>query len=879
MLSHVAEMVKKNGRLSRKTMQMLLLGSDIEEDWALDELGRWVNVLAEASVTTDPGEREMLQRALMLRGIPEAAAMLAIATVAGASDTQSVPPRQRLLASVERLDFGILSPGQGAALEFEVQGGPGQIVVENDQVHVTPRSFGFGTTRVRVEAKPMQEGVLWSSLRLVTAGETLELTMVAQWVEVEPPVAAELAPFRLPDSVSPTTVKPMPSTAPKPAPPVPPKPASPTTASAPFHQHSGIVSPKPSSALTLRGNFMPPNTEAKGMMRRLGRGELRQVLGMGEELVLVIYIGGASLYDLRGAECLWDVDSPEARCGAISPDRKVLALGSAKSIQLWDMRFGRLSHRLVGHTKTVTTVTFSPDGCMLASGSQDGTVRMWDISSGREINRLAYFDRAVRQIVEVHENYQYSYKSHAYFSTNTYIQRRPPQTAGITSITFSPDGRKLAVGCWDMMFLCDVDSGHLVYQRGGRTYAVNSVIFSTDGTIVASASDDGTVSLWETVGGGLFRQLQGYRNTMPSGMAFSPDGRILASATSSNSIALLGTDSGRAIRWLEGHTDRVLSIAFDPDGRSLLSGSQDGTVRLWDIAEGREVCQMVVNTPAVTSVIFTSSGYTLASGHRDAIVRLWDTSNGRELKQLKGHTDSIHGLAYNPSTHTLASLGQDGVVNLWDASSGRKLEWTGGQTSKVLSLAFSPDGCTLALGSWSGKVYVHNSDNGQEAHCMTGHLDRVTSTAFHPDGHMLASGSYDKSIRLWDMVNRRKMNILMGHAEPVMSVAFSPDGHILASGSWDGTVRLWEVKSGKELRVLDGHTLFAELAVAFSPDGRKLASVGGDNMVRIWDVTSGRPVYHLTGHAGLVNSVAFGPDGSTLASASEDGTVRLWRLQ
>ena len=191
-LRHVAEMVQKGADLNRDDLQLLLLPSGLDEEWATGELERWVKVLVAVRGVTDPGKRELAQRALMLRGIPEAAAMLAVSIAARAEREQAAPHPRRLTATVERLDLGVLPPGQGATAEFEVQGGPGQVMVESDQVRMTPQQFGPGPTRIRVEVKPLAAGVLWTSVKLLTAGETLELPLLAQWQELAPAAESQV---------------------------------------------------------------------------------------------------------------------------------------------------------------------------------------------------------------------------------------------------------------------------------------------------------------------------------------------------------------------------------------------------------------------------------------------------------------------------------------------------------------------------------------------------------------------------------------------------------------------------------------------------------------------------------------------------------------
>jgi len=256
-LRHLAEMVAKSSGLSRKSLQVLLMGSGLDNDWAMDELERWVKILVAAKDAADTTEREMAQRALMLRGISEAAAMLAVSIAAGSEKEQTVPQAQRLTVSVASLDLGTLPPGQGAATEFEVQGGPGQVVVDSDQVRVTPPQFGAGPTRIRVEVKPLSSGVLWTSVKLLTAGETLEVPVVAQWEDL----SRSLQPLQLYPTASPE-----------------PKP----TSDIPVAQQARISTTLPDTCPRC-GEINPPNAmNCKGC--RINLAWARQAIAQGEPL-------------------------------------------------------------------------------------------------------------------------------------------------------------------------------------------------------------------------------------------------------------------------------------------------------------------------------------------------------------------------------------------------------------------------------------------------------------------------------------------------------------------------------------------------------------------------------------------------------------------
>jgi parallel beta-helix repeat protein len=197
LLGSLAKLVARGSRVSEDQLRTLLLGVDLESDpAALEELKRWSQLLTALREQPSEDNRLATVEALMLRGLPEAPVLLAVDTVV--RNEGSPPPPKRLRVSVERLDLGVLPPDQGATAEFEVQGGPGQVVVDSDQVRVTPQQFGAGVTRIRVEVKPLASGgALWTTLKLLTAGETLEVPVVAQWIPPTvsiPPGALVVAP-------------------------------------------------------------------------------------------------------------------------------------------------------------------------------------------------------------------------------------------------------------------------------------------------------------------------------------------------------------------------------------------------------------------------------------------------------------------------------------------------------------------------------------------------------------------------------------------------------------------------------------------------------------------------------------------------------------
>ena len=289
--------------------------------------------------------------------------------------------------------------------------------------------------------------------------------------------------------------------------------------------------------------------------------------------------------------------SEDAFSVSFSPDGKVLASGSVDhTIKLWDVGSRREIATLKGHSSDVYSVSFSPDGKVLASGSRDNTIKLWDMDSRREIATL---------------------KGHS----NT-----------VVSVSFSPDGQVLASGSVDHTIkLWDVGSRREIATLKGHSDWVRSVSFSPDGQVLASGSKDGTIKLWDVGSRREIATLKGHSYDVRS-VSFSPDGQVLASGSGSydNTIKLWDVDSRRKIATLTGHSAGVSSVSFSPDGQVLASGSGnlDGTIKLWDVGSRREIATFGRILSSVLSVSFSPDGQVLASGsgNLDGTIKLWDVA-------------------------------------------------------------------------------------------------------------------------------------------------------------------------------------------------------------------------------------------------------------
>ncbi|HEY9636569.1 MAG TPA: TIR domain-containing protein, partial [Coleofasciculaceae cyanobacterium] len=408
--------------------------------------------------------------------------------------------------------------------------------------------------------------------------------------------------------------------------------------------------------------------------------------------------------------------------------------------------------------------------------------------------------------------------------------------------------------------------GAVEYNRlSGHSDVVYGLALSPDSQMIASASWDKSVKLWNT-DGTLLKTLKGHTDEV-DGVAFSPDGQMIASVSRDKTVKLWNRD-GTLLKTLKGHKDEIDGVAFSPDGQMIASASRDKSVKLWN-RDGRLLKTLNGHNEVVWGVAFSPDRKLIASGSWDKTVKLWNR-DGTLLKTLKGHTDVVYGVAFSPDSQMIASASKDKTVKLWNRD-GRLLKTLNGHSDKVYEVAFSPDGKLIASGSQDKSVKLWNRD-GTLIKTLNGHSDRVDRVAFSRDGQMIASGSWDKTVKLWK-IDSTLLKTLNGHSDAVYGVAFSPDGKLIASGSWDKTVKLWN-RDGTLFKTLNRHS-DAVYGVAFSPDAQMIASGSRDKTVKLWN-RDGRLLNTLNGHSEVVWGVAFSPDGQIIASGSEDKSVKLW---
>ena len=519
-----------------------------------------------------------------------------------------------------------------------------------------------------------------------------------------------------------------------------------------------------------------------------------------------------------------------------------------ENLRQWE--FGYLTRQaagtplvLLGHNNAVSDVALSPDDRLIASSSYDGTVKVWDAETGKEVLNFSGHDEYV------------------------------------FCVAFSPNGHRIASGGYDRTVkVWHADTGEEILTYRSHIAHVMSLAYSPDGMLIASASNDGAVRVWNSETGAEVVTPVGHEEEATS-VAFSPDGTQIVSGSKDNTVKLWSTATGMELRTLEGHTDWVTGVAFSPDGHQIVSSSDDKTVKVWNATTGEEEFALLGHQDVVKNAAFSPDGRTIVSSSSDGTVKIWNTDDKVEAHTLRGHEGPVECLAISSDGHRIISGGHDQTLRAWKSGGDTDPLTLYGHEKMVYSVAFSPDSRQIVTGSEDKTVRVWDITTGMETLKLSGHEDEVFRVAISSDGKAIASGGSDKTVRLWNMQTGSETLTLQGHEKPIRGLAFTQDGQRLVSASDDGIMKIWDTQSGKELRTLQSKDV-RFWCVAISPDGRHVASGGSDKTVRIWDAETGAELVTLPGHLDEIASVSFSPDGKHVVSGTGQrkkyGEIRIW---
>lgn len=548
-----------------------------------------------------------------------------------------------------------------------------------------------------------------------------------------------------------------------------------------------------------------------------------------------------------------------------SPDEKMALSASADhTLRLWDLGNGELvrqfgsvdnSDPTLGHTNSVQDADFAPDGSWIVSTSQDGTLIVWDVATGKLL-----------------QHWGLDGKGHQ---------------GQALSVEVSADGKLvLSAGEDGSLILWSVEDGTVVRHFVRHTGTVFSATISPDGLTALSGAEDGLLIWWDLATGKALRVITAHTAPIYS-VAFTPDGMgaVAGAFRPDNRASLWNLQTGELLQEFVGHPNGLLSVAVSPDGRQLLTSGVDTSIRLWDLATGRELQKLLGHEGLAPSVTFNHNGRLMLSGSFDLTVRLWTIVHGANVGRLRLAGDGPSIVNVSADGEWVAVGGNRGTIGVWNRTE-QTWQWVAaaseeGHTDRVSSISFSPDGRQLLSSSFDKKVLLWDVPTGEVLESYLGHSEAVFEVVFSPDGKLAASGSGDSQVVVWQMegvpASQAEKYRLTAHAGIIRSLAFSPDGQWLLSGAGDRQIILWEMSTGNEVRRFVGHQSDV-VSLDFNADGTLIFSGSGDRTVRWWDVQTGQEQGRFT-LAGVANSVALTPDGRFVVAGSNDGQITVFDME
>ena len=541
---------------------------------------------------------------------------------------------------------------------------------------------------------------------------------------------------------------------------------------------------------------------------------------------------------------------------------------------------------LTGHTNAVRSIAYSAsDRRLLISGSDDGTVRVWDTHTGEKVMPPLHSGDGAVLSVDFARN-------HMWISCGTETgtvciwdiatrhasnQRLSGHSGPVNCVVFSRDSSRLASASEDKtVCLWDPERGQQLAVVRGHTDPVDAIAFSPDSRVLASVSRDETIRLWHTATG--LAACNPLRHNGCDHVDFSPSEDMLAGACK-DGVFLWNSITLEIISKL--HTDpRTHTVRFSPNGQLLVAACDPG-IRLWTLQPDPSKASWVDldgRFGRVCSMTFSPNGLYIAAAYADGAIRIWSAASGSAIQPLPAHASPVNSVAVSRDGAFIVSGSDDNSVRVWKARNGRPaLPPLRGHTRPVLFVKISPNGRLIASASTDCTVRLWDTLSGAMVGEPIRHTDDVMAVDLSSNGHWLASASH-KAVRVWNITKRRPIIGPLCNGV-VQTVAFSPDDELVAAGDQCGGVYIWRNEPGRQVYEPLSMSNERIISIAFSPNGTCIASGAQDTAIYVWDAVASQCILALHGITSSVLSVTWSLDGSFISSASSDGAVRLWNAQ
>ena len=587
----------------------------------------------------------------------------------------------------------------------------------------------------------------------------------------------------------------------------------------------------------------------------------------------------------------------------------------------------------MGHSAIIRSLSYSPDGRYLVSASEDKTVKVWEVATGREIQSFLQNYATITAVITPDNRQILSADNKGMIrlqdiATRQLIWEVKHPVAG-SKIQFSPDGKKALSADGSGLVYWNIGAKEQIFRKGTIAMDImTTAVLSNDGRFIVASTYDmrnpakRSIEIYDVERKSTVRTIPAGDDRI-SALCFSPDGRYILSGSSTPDgktgvMKVWNAGTGAMVKAFPIERN-VWSVAFSPDGKYAAAGCI-GQVSFFDAVAWEQKSVFRGYSPA----IFSPDSRVLTCGSEDEDVYLIDPASKKLIKALTGNTQSVPFAAFGPTgrtietarfawdidtgTHKKHVLAKDpsgkvrlpaivspdakyaveaheGHFYLWDLSMKKMLHRFETNPAERLALRFSPDSRYLLEAFKDGALVLWNLQSHEKMWTASQGWTYSSDLCFSPDGRHAFSVNYsDVTIRMWDAQTGAAVKSFHDGGKSIAGLAavnVSPDGRYLLSGGFTKgakyPVTFWDIATGQQMMALEGHTYIVS-ATAFSHDGKYALSGSHDQTVKLWDLESWKEVRTFRGHTGVIRSTAFSPDGRRIISTSNDGTIILWDM-
>lgn len=527
-----------------------------------------------------------------------------------------------------------------------------------------------------------------------------------------------------------------------------------------------------------------------------------------------------------------------------SPEGDSILVGDEDGvIRIFQTSTGKQVHT-IEVKDNVNAYHFSPNGLTIKTICQDGLIQVWETASGKQLStfnilpdiEVSAFSQDGHLLLTYHKD-----KTLILWNVETgeYLSVLANEAGNVEACSFSPNGQLIAtigsqVGLGFQLRVWSVVTREQLYCVDSRS-GFHTCNFSPDGQLLVT-----DYTIWDVKTGQEAHTLS-WHDKFVSHCVFSPDGRFVASAGfSDETVRIWNVETGQLFCTLTGHTSAVMACAFSPDGQFVLSASMDKTLRLWTIPGEPMQEAEEDNSGGVLSCGFSPDGNLIAAGFGHGELLLIDAATDETLHAIDITSDPVTCCTFSPDSQYIAYAGQDWVMEVRDTQTGEEIiTFDLDADTKTLNCDFSPDGKYLIASTKGFEILVWDFISKEEdvLRKFEAHDGQVNCCKFSPDGQWIASGDWDSNLLIWNLKTGHILHKLIGQTVSVFCCSFSPDGKHIISGNSDGSVKIWAMDSGDLIQSIEAHAINVSECV-FSPDGSFIFSSGEDTFLKVFDAKS-----------------------------------------